>query len=84
MKNFQNFYCGVINCSAILTDLSFAFGELIRGLLFANFFFPEKNRGIERKILFRMMPSTQNVLTLNRNLLLYADNFLSMLILKFR
>ncbi|MDI5424951.1 hypothetical protein MJM99_34480, partial [Salmonella enterica subsp. enterica serovar Kentucky] len=44
--------------------------------------FPEKNRGIERKILFRMMPSTQNVLTLNRNLLLYADNFLSMLIKK--
>ncbi|WP_258304120.1 hypothetical protein, partial [Salmonella enterica] len=56
----------------------------IRGLLFTNFSFPEKNRGIERKILFRMMPSTQNVLTLNRNLLLYADNFLSMLILKFR
>ncbi|EDX6895374.1 hypothetical protein C1D41_002784 [Salmonella enterica subsp. enterica serovar Nottingham] len=56
----------------------------IRGLLFTNFFFPEKNRGIEQKILFRMMPSTQNVLTLNRNLLLYADNFLSMLILKFR
>ncbi|EDM4520588.1 hypothetical protein CS257_18885 [Salmonella enterica subsp. enterica serovar Schwarzengrund] len=56
----------------------------IRGLLFTNFSFPEKNRGIEQKILFRMMPSTQNVLTLNRNLLLYADNFLSMLILKFR
>ncbi|MGL7938561.1 hypothetical protein NA325_20605, partial [Salmonella sp. NW740] len=52
----------------------------IRGLLFTNFFFPEKNRGIERKILFRMMPSTQNVLTLNRNLLLYAGNDSNLLI----
>ncbi|EBB6210722.1 hypothetical protein R455_004221 [Salmonella enterica subsp. enterica] len=57
----------------------------IRGLLFTNLFFPEIPRGIERKILCRMMPSTQNALTLTSNLFLYTDNFLSMLIpIKFK
>ncbi|EBS3265852.1 hypothetical protein EUS16_19210 [Salmonella enterica subsp. enterica serovar Augustenborg] len=52
----------------------------IRELLFTNFCFPEIPRGIERKILCRMMHSTQNALTLTSNLFLYTDNFLSMLI----